>query len=271
MGKINFKQVFKDVRTIASKHSPEILIGLGITGMFTGTILAVKETPRAMKLIEDAKELKRETTGDPEAELTKTEVVKAAWKPYVLPAVTMGVSTACIIGGTKESLERNATWATMYHMATKAAKEFEDRTIETVGEETVKEIRKKVDKEYIEQTPPPAKVQTSRMAALAEKDEILFCDKQFGQYFYSTTTLIDDAVNRINYEMLNSQYASLNDLYDELGIRRIDEGDLVGWNIGRHGLLEVSYNEYEPAPNGKLCYILRYTVWPERDYHKECL
>ena len=52
------------------KHSPEILTGLGITGMITATVFAVKETPKAMKLIElKKKELKTK-------ELTPIEIVK---------------------------------------------------------------------------------------------------------------------------------------------------------------------------------------------------
>ena len=35
-----------------SKHSPEILTGLGLASMVTSTILAVKATPKAVELIQ---------------------------------------------------------------------------------------------------------------------------------------------------------------------------------------------------------------------------
>ena len=56
MNKPNISALFKDVKMAMSKHSPEILTGLGIAGMITTTILAVKATPKALELIEDKKE-----------------------------------------------------------------------------------------------------------------------------------------------------------------------------------------------------------------------
>ena len=41
----NLKSLGKLGLNIAKKHSPELLVGLGIAGMATGTVLAVKATP----------------------------------------------------------------------------------------------------------------------------------------------------------------------------------------------------------------------------------
>ena len=56
MNRINMAALFKNIKMNLSKHSPEILTGLGIAGMITTTILAVKATPKALDLIEDKKE-----------------------------------------------------------------------------------------------------------------------------------------------------------------------------------------------------------------------
>ena len=53
MGKINFGEIAKDFSETAAKHAPEILIGFGIAGMLTTTVLAVKATPKALKNIEE--------------------------------------------------------------------------------------------------------------------------------------------------------------------------------------------------------------------------
>ena len=42
MNKPNMADLFKSVKMVVSKHSPEILTGIGIAGMITTTILAVK-------------------------------------------------------------------------------------------------------------------------------------------------------------------------------------------------------------------------------------
>ena len=49
------KEMTNKVITGAKKHSPELLIGAGVTGMLTSTVLAVKATPKAMDLIEEKK------------------------------------------------------------------------------------------------------------------------------------------------------------------------------------------------------------------------
>ena len=48
MNKPNVADLFKSVKMVVSKHSPEILTGIGIAGMITTTILAVKATPKAL-------------------------------------------------------------------------------------------------------------------------------------------------------------------------------------------------------------------------------
>ena len=55
MKKPNFKQIARDVQNIVGKYSPQILTGIGIAGMFTTVVLAVKATPKALKLIEEEK------------------------------------------------------------------------------------------------------------------------------------------------------------------------------------------------------------------------
>lgn len=55
MNKPNVMAALNSIKIAASKHSPEILTGLGIAGMITTTVLAVKATPKALVLIEGKK------------------------------------------------------------------------------------------------------------------------------------------------------------------------------------------------------------------------
>ena len=71
-------------------HSPTILTVIGSTGVVITAVLAVRGTPKALKLIEEAKN----TKGD---ELTVGETIQVAWKPYI-PATISCVSTIlCIV------------------------------------------------------------------------------------------------------------------------------------------------------------------------------
>ena len=46
--KIPLKEIWKMAVKFTSLHTPEILTAVGITGMFTSTVLAVKSTPKAL-------------------------------------------------------------------------------------------------------------------------------------------------------------------------------------------------------------------------------
>ena len=66
---------------LLKKYSPTILTGVSIIGVITTTILGIKATPKALKLINEAKNEK----GD---KLTNKEIVKVAWKPYIPTAIS---------------------------------------------------------------------------------------------------------------------------------------------------------------------------------------
>ena len=147
MTKTDVVKAFNNFKKAASKHSPEILTGLGIAGMITTTVLAVKATPKALELIE---EKKREERKD---ELTPVEVVQTTWKCYV-PAVTTGiVSAACLIGSNSVSARRSAALATAYKISETALSEYKDKVIEEIGEKKEKTVREKVEVKKVEQHP----------------------------------------------------------------------------------------------------------------------
>ena len=43
---MDIKNLCNDIKGKATKHSPEILIGVGIAGMFSSVVMAVKATPK---------------------------------------------------------------------------------------------------------------------------------------------------------------------------------------------------------------------------------
>ena len=120
---MNLPQVTKNVKLTLHRHTPEILVGFGIAGMLTTTVLAVKATPKALRLIE---EKKKEEGVD---KLTPVETVKVAWKCYIPAAAVATVSTGCLIGASSISGRRNAVLATAYKLAETAHKEYKEKVL----------------------------------------------------------------------------------------------------------------------------------------------
>ena len=96
--------LFVAVKSGLSKHSPEILIGLGVAGLLGTTVLAVRETPKVLKLMESKK---NELGID---KLTVKDTVKTVWKNYIPCAVLAVTSVACIVGASNISAEGTQLW-----------------------------------------------------------------------------------------------------------------------------------------------------------------
>lgn len=251
----NIKGLVNKTKYFLGKHSPEILTGLGITGMLTSTVLAVTATPKALKLIENKKkELKTE-------ELTPVEVVKTAWKPYI-PAITTSIaSIACIIGASKVNYKRNAALATAYSLSERTLSRYREKVIETIGERKEKAIRDKVNQDKVDKN----KVSSSQVI-IATSGDTLCMDVISGRYFKSDMETIKEIVNKLNRRITYENYISLNEFYEEIGLDDIKTGDLLGWNIDS-GLIEPTFSTCL-AENGQPCIVLDFMVEPRYDYDK---
>ena len=53
---MDIKKLRNEVISKVSEKSPEILIGIGLAGMLTSTVLAVKATPKALDILEEHKD-----------------------------------------------------------------------------------------------------------------------------------------------------------------------------------------------------------------------
>jgi hypothetical protein len=255
MNKPNIANLLKSTRTVLVKHSPEILTGMGIAGMVMTTVLAIKATPKALKLIEDKK--KEEHTD----KLTPVETVKAAWKPYIPVAITGVTSIACIVGASSVNTRRNAALATAYTLSETALKEYKDKVIETIGEKHEKEIREKINKDHIDQKPV-----TKSNVIFTDKGNTLCFDYHSGRYFRSDIDHIKRAVNELNRRLVGNGYVSLNDFYDELDLEHTKMGYDLGWEID-DGNVEIDFSA-QIANDDTPCIVINYEVAPHHNFDK---
>lgn len=255
MGKTNLATIAKDIRKFASKRSPEILTGVGIAGMITTTILAVRATPKALELIEEQKE---EESVD---ELSSFEVVKVAWKPYIPAMVTCIASTACLIGASSVNTKRNAALATAYKLSETALSEYRDKVVETIGEKKERIVRDKVAEERVKKNP----VSKNEVIVTGNGKTLCF-DPISGRYFMCSIETIKKAENTLNKQMLHdiSGYVSLNDFYDELGLDHTSVGNDLGWNTDQ--LIDINFSS-QLNDNGEPSVVLDYLVAPKCDYY----
>lgn len=257
MGKLSLKNMASDIKSAMVKNTPGILVGVGIVGMASTTILAVRATPKAIVLIEAKKrELEVES-------LTPVETVKTTWKCYIPAAVTGVMSTACLIGASSVSARRNAALATAYNVTRVALNDYKDAVVETIGEKKEQVVRDAVAKKKIERDPV-----MNTEVIVTERGTTLCYDAVFGRYFRSDIDTIKRAVNELNRSIVSSMYASLNEFYDEIGLPPIEIGDKLGWNMD-DGQIEVDFSS-QLAADGTPCLVISFNVAPDYGYSKFC-
>lgn len=248
-----------DIRPFIKKNAPTILTCIGAAGVVVTTVMAVKETPKALSLLEDAEEEKGE-------ELTKWEKVKIAGPIYIPSIITGAATIACIFGSNVISKRQQATLTTAYALLDNSYKEYKKKVDEVYGEEAGKRVREEIVKDKY----------TGDGISLDDNNE-LFYDFYSGRYFESTKETVMWAQYETNRAMFVNGAVCLNEYYDFLGLERKAEYELVGWSCGQieemywHPWIEFDYeetiiDEESDYSEGLKCTIIHFPMEPFMNY-----
>lgn len=252
------KKILKDLKQIGQRRYPEIAIGFGIAAGITSTVLAIKGTTKAMRLISEAEEEKQER-------LKPTEIIKTTWTCYIPSAIACVAGVTCIVCGTSENLRRNAALVSMCKMSETAFTEYTNKVAEKIGEEKEKEIREEVVKDKAKRT-----IETDYDMYPANSEDVIFFEPISGRRFQSNSDAIQHAVIVTNNKMQNDGYVYLNDLYSAMGIDETDGGDLLGWN-SENGIIcvRLSTTKINTANGREIpCFVICYDTPPTYDFDR---
>ncbi len=257
---MNIKPVITKAQTFLVDNSSTILTGIGVVGVVTTSVMAVKATPKACYLIDIAATEKIEN--DPDLDICENgvranieilgpkETIKVAWKCYI-PSVALGLLTiACFIASYKSSTMKQAAIASAYSLAERTLKDYQEKIVEVVGEEKSEEIHDAVIKKQFEND------YSSEEIIPFGTGEHLCYDSLTGRYFKSDVETIRARMNDFNHELNADYYADLNYWYIILELPSVEIGHSLGWNSNR--LMNISFSS-QIAPNGEPCIVLDYT------------
>ena len=244
---INFNEIINQTKHIISKHSPEILIGVGISSMIGSTVLAVKVTPKVIEKIKQS------------GEKDNIKIIKMVWKDYIPAALLCVNGVACIITSNNISSKRNAALTSAYILSEKALTTYKNKVIETIGEKKEKKIRDEIHQDSLKADPPEDK-----SIIITSKGNTLMKDSISGRYFRSDINYIQKCILNLCKKMRNNDYISLNELYREIGLEPIKDGDYVGWSIN-DGYLDISISTCL-SPNDEPAIVIDYNRLPKTKF-----
>ena len=262
------------MKTNAQAHSPEILIGVGIAGMVTSTILACRATLKAKDIVEQRKatlaELRevKEAPENADGALYSDENYKKETRivnvqtglkvaGLYLPAVTVGIlGASCFIKSNDIHRKHEASLTAAYVSLDQMFKKYRERVKEELGEDADDKFRHGIKKVEIEKEVADEKGKTKKKKETIDEiddfdgnDFSILWDRKSAHWDndpHYQQSIVKDAMSNLNIRMkrraeLNHGvgYLRLTEVYDELLIPR---PKLIDKELGDFGWV-LDYND----------------------------
>lgn len=264
-------ELFQKAKVFADKNSPSILTGLAVAGVISTTVMAIKATPKAEKLLLEAKIAKMDyieydkiaehpeilLKDTPLPDLTALETLRIVGMTYG-PTVLMGGATiGCILGANSINLKRNAALAASYALTSDTLRDYKAKTKELLGEKKEQKISDAVTGDKIKRTP----VSTDKLVRTGRGETLCF-EPWSGRYFLSDIEYIRKIINDMNVMLINQSFITMNELYYALDLPETKIGDQIGWEVENGKLVEPLFTSTLTEDNTP-CLVLDFQVAPK--------
>lgn len=239
------------------KHSPEILVAVGVVGTVASGVMACKATLKVHEIVEDAKTDIDEIHEAVENGVTKAGkeysdedsqkdlsivYVQTGWKLVKLyaPSVVLGaLSITAMVSSNNILRKRNMALAAAYTAVDKSFKEYRGRVVERFGKDLDRELRYNVKATEVDEIVVNEDGTESVVKSTVEVPN-LSNYSDYAKFFDQTSSAwVKDAELNLaflkgqeawaNQKLRNQGYLFLNEVYDSLGMNRTRAGQTVGW------------------------------------------
>lgn len=191
---------------------PTVMTGVSIVGIIFTAVVTAKQTPKALKLLDDAEKEKGEV-------LSKWEKVKTAAPAYV-PAVIVGALTiACIIETNLLNERQKAAYISAYTALSKSYSRYKEKVTELYGDNADYIIEDELIKE-----------KANADNIYSSDDKLTFYEDFYGDFFELSKEEVLRAEYELNRNFILRGYTTLNEFYEFLGLPKTEMGDKLGWS-----------------------------------------
>lgn len=259
MNKLSLLNCINRVGAFSEKHTPELLTGVGITGVITTIALTVMATIKSVRLLDDEKErrIRDNPQGDNVVRLTPKEAAAIIWKPCLLPLITGTASAACLIASNAVNSKRSAALTAAYAITETAFRDYRGKVVDIVGNKKEDEIHTAIIQDKIEKNP------VSKTEVIFTGDGTMLCYDAFaGRYFQSDRNKIEKAVNEVNRIILDDGEATLNEFYDYIGLEHTEIGEVLMWEAVCGDLIAPRFSSHLSS-DGQPCLAISFNRPPE--------
>jgi hypothetical protein len=215
---VNIQKFLYVTRGFLHRNGSTILTVVGACGGVYAAVKAVKDTPKAMKILSEARYSKDYYTG--ENELTKWETIKTVTPVYILPVAIGTASIACLLGANVLSRRQQASLIGAFALIDAKFKDYRESAKRVYGEDADQRINDDI-----------------MVAKFAKRTDLppgdgltLFYDSMSDRFFYSTSQAVTEAESELNRQFIQNGFVDLNEFYDLLGLPETMDGNILGWS-----------------------------------------
>jgi len=222
------------IKNKMKSQSPAILAGLGCLGFITAAIMAAKAALKAEELLEKEN---YENHGLPFTHSIPWPAKIKAVAPVYAP--TMGMillSTGCIVASNRIHHYRYASLLALYSIGEKSLQKWQSAVVDEVGQKKYDKVRERT---VTPDEPVPAGI-------LLDDSRVVCFDVFSGRYFKTDSVeTIRRNINDLNDRLIAGEFVSLNELYYEFGLDRVEFGDECGWLLHDHDeTIKVTFDPF---------------------------
>lgn len=229
------------------KIAPKLFLGVAVIGVPVTAALAVKQTPKALQLIAEAKAV------------TPKEKVNAAWKCYIPAAASAVITIAAVIANHSTLMRQNASLALAYG--------FGQTALRLYSEKSTPQVRYEVSA-IAQQANDPDTMILLDPSSVPEDTIVQWKDYISDQEFHASYGQVKNAVEHFNKDILQKDgEGSINQFYECLAFTELgtigDNGDRLGWKYSPEypEIIPMRYAGF--GKNGAPCAILDFVNPPQ--------
>lgn len=254
-----FDKALYNSKLFLKRNSSTILSCAAAVGVLATAIVAVKSTPKAMRLIKEQEEKKGE-------KLTKMETIKVAGPVYI-PSILIGVSTiSCIFGANALNKKQQNTLVGLYSLLDSSYKSYKNNVKETFGEDADNKIAQTIANKRYDKTIIANDNSNGNEPSEQAPGKEMFMDFCTLEFFNSSIDDIKNAEKFLNDILRMRGDVYLNEYKTALGLESTKSDYQMAWTTQ---LLEengfdslILSTEKIKLNDGKDCYVISVPVDP---------
>ena len=255
---MNIAETVKGARGLAQENKSVLLTAVGVAGTVSTAVLTGRASFKAAEIISAEEWDLREESNFNDVELDFRSKLNLVWALYSPPVGVGALTIASIILANRIDAQKAAGLAAAYGISERSFTEYRQKVQEKLGEKREQTMRDEIDQDRLNNNP----VQ-DRQVIIAGSGEVLCYDNISGRYFQSSMEELRQAENKVNYELVHHNQASLSFFYEHVGLPPTRHSDEVGWNS--NNLLEINYSTQMSTDN-RPCIVVDFVVGPITGY-----